>query len=649
MTPLNKALLNKESIAQKRSWLVNYIDETKLQLATARKKERLFGWIRLVLFIAGIGGFVLLHFNWIFAVCFTAGFMVIVSKHNAQQRLRQKDDALILVSEKTLSLLGGAVITENNMAQPGNMSAPLENLKSLLDQGEPYPLTEQESDDLDLFAPTGLFGLMNQCSTTLGAVRLAKQLMSPNLDKTQIERRQTTIAWLDEHPIERLSLMQCALGLKGSDAICGKLKKAVCESKPFTHSKRILFARIWTFVALAIFTFIIYKVVTGDGALAGTLLLPTLIMNIVLFTMVKSEVAPVVKAYGDTSPFLRGWQPFVRQASNSLPTHSEVDTELGQLKTCFDTLYQKQVITKLEKILSWSEIGFGPLKSGLNALCLYDVHIAAKINRVILSNKKMIMDAISATGDIEALYSLANFCWTQPVTCYPNIETETTLDIQTGFHPLIEPNISVANSISLNKTCHVLLITGPNAAGKSTLLRMATINTLLAQIGCAACSKNMSLAPMRIMTDLKVNDNLAKHESYFVSEVRHLKRMITPAQHSAPLFGLMDEPLRGTNSPERIAASVALVEWLLESNHIFFVATHEDALTDIIDNDGRGKNVHFHEALDTDTVVYDYKLKDGPATSRTAIRIIEQEGYPKSLVARAKQYINDILDGAKIG
>jgi len=648
MTPLNKTLFNKESITQKREWLVAFIDETKTQLATAQKKERQLGWIRLLLFIAGIGGFVLLNYSWIFAACFTAGFMVIVAKHNVQQRLRQKDDALILVSEKALTLLGGAVITENNMAQPKNLCVPLENLKSLLDSGEPYPLTEQESDDLDLFAPTGLFGLINQCSTTLGATRLAKQLMSPNLDKTQIERRQTTIAWLDEHPIERLSLMQCALGLKGSDALCGKLKKAVCESKPFTNPKRILFARVWTFIALAIFSFIIYKVVTGNGALAGTLLLPTLLVNMIVFGLVKSEVAPVVKAYAETSPFLRGWQPFVRQASNSLPTTTEVDTELGQLKSSFDTLYKNQIITKLEKILSWSEIGFGPLKSGLNALFLYDVHIAAKINGVTLPNKKVLMDAISATGDIEALYSLANFSWTRPISCYPDIKTETTLDIQTGFHPLIDPTVAVANSISLNKRCHVLLITGPNAAGKSTLLRMATINTLLAQIGCSTCTESMTLSPMRIMTDLKVNDNLAKHESYFVSEVRHLKRMITPAQHAAPLFGLMDEPLRGTNSPERIAASVALVEWLLESNHIFFVATHEDALTEIVDTDGRGKNVHFHEALDTDTVVYDYKLKDGPATSRTAIRIIEQEGYPESLVARAKQYINDILDGAKI-
>ena len=121
----------------------------------------------------------------------------------------------------------------------------------------------------------------------------------------------------------------------------------------------------------------------------------------------------------------------------------------------------------------------------------------------------------------------------------------------------------------------MLIITGSNMAGKSTYLRTAAVNLLLAQMGSAVCASKMRFSPMRLITDLRIRDDLAKSESYFLAEVRQIRRMLTPIPNAAPVFGLIDEPFRGTNSGERIAASLAVTQHALDSTDFFLIATHE--------------------------------------------------------------------------
>jgi DNA mismatch repair ATPase MutS len=195
----------------------------------------------------------------------------------------------------------------------------------------------------------------------------------------------------------------------------------------------------------------------------------------------------------------------------------------------------------------------------------------------------------------------------------------------------------------LDSASRIWIVTGSNMAGKSTFLRMVGVNSLLAQIGATPTARGMRLTPLRLISDLRARDNLAQSESYFLSEVRHLRRMIAPPAGDEPVLGLIDEPFRGTNSQDQTAASVAVVRHLLACGHLFLLATHDRHLTTLAD--GRAAaNFHFRENLGSDGLVFDYKLHVGPATTRNALRILEHEGYPESLLHDAHAWLEQKHD-----
>ena len=145
---------------------------------------------------------------------------------------------------------------------------------------------------------------------------------------------------------------------------------------------------------------------------------------------------------------------------------------------------------------------------------------------------------------------------------------------------------------------------------------------------------------MEILTDLRVRDELSKKESYFLAEVRQVRRMVEAARSDRPVFALIDEPFRGTNSAERVAAASAVVTSLINGSGLHLVATHDAALTSLGDADN-AENYHFQESFEQENLVFDYKLRTGPAQSRNALRVLQAEGYPKDLLAHAKQLLDE--------
>jgi DNA mismatch repair ATPase MutS len=196
----------------------------------------------------------------------------------------------------------------------------------------------------------------------------------------------------------------------------------------------------------------------------------------------------------------------------------------------------------------------------------------------------------------------------------------------------------VPNSVTLTPTTRIWVITGSNMAGKSTFLRMTGINILLAQVGSAVVAREMTWSPLRLMTDLQARDNLARDESYFLAEVRHLRRMVVPAEEDGVLLGLIDEPFRGTNSQDQSAASVAVIRHLLRSDTLVLLATHDRHLTELADGKTI-KNYHYREDLSSDGLVFDYHLHDGPARTRNALRVLEREGYPPRVLEDARTWL----------
>jgi DNA mismatch repair ATPase MutS len=227
--------------------------------------------------------------------------------------------------------------------------------------------------------------------------------------------------------------------------------------------------------------------------------------------------------------------------------------------------------------------------------------------------------------------------------------SQTGLTIKEGRHPLILEQDVTANSISLTPDKRTWVITGPNAAGKSTFLRMVGVNVLLAQTGAAVAAAQMTWSPVRLITDVRIRDDLAKNESYFLSEVRRLRRLVLNGEKDTPILGLIDEPFRGTNSQERTAAGLALLEHLTASPNLFLIATHEELLARVAAEITSAANYHFQEHLHENGITFDYQLRPGAATTKTALRILEREGYPNSLLERARRLLAGGTHGTPSG
>ncbi len=204
-------------------------------------------------------------------------------------------------------------------------------------------------------------------------------------------------------------------------------------------------------------------------------------------------------------------------------------------------------------------------------------------------------------------------------------------DIKDGYHPLLtEP---VPNSVELKKG---ILLTGSNASGKSTFLKMCAINTIFAQSIHTCLASNYKAPMYRIYSSMALKDDLTFGDSYYMVEIKSLKRILDSAteDEKTPVLCFIDEVLRGTNTVERISASTKVLEYFAGKNVCCFAATHDIELSSLLSK--YYEIYHFEGNMEGDDVRFDYKLKEGPATNRNAIKLLKTIGYQDSIVEEAE-------------
>jgi hypothetical protein len=442
------------------------------------------------------------------------------------------------------------------------------------------------------------------------------------------------VAWLADHTAERLDILASALPLRGRSEFMDRLVEQIHTMPTDWHKPLFPGIKAWSCISGPGFLYgaglFIAGHVSGFTLAATVILINSLIWGIFgkSLTWVRTQIVPLI----ELAPVLRCVLAHTECAAETLPDQ----TWLAQLKAGFQAVLDHGRINSLCEWLDWASLG-AVVRSQFNLIFFFDLHVSEAILKRFEPHRDILLNGLRSLADLEAFNSLACFSSEQPVTCFPTCVQHTALTLTRAHHPLIPHEMSIANSIDLTADRRVWLITGPNAAGKSTYLRMVGINLLLAQIGSAVTVERMTFCPLRLITDVRVRDDLAKHESYFMSEVRRLHRIVIDTDTAIPLFCLIDEPFRGTNSPERTAAGVALLEHLLQSKHLVLLATHEEQLAQTALHSDAAQNHHFQETLTDTGITFEYDLRPGPASTRTAIRILEQEKYPPSLVKRARE------------
>jgi len=193
-------------------------------------------------------------------------------------------------------------------------------------------------------------------------------------------------------------------------------------------------------------------------------------------------------------------------------------------------------------------------------------------------------------------------------------------------HPLIAEAKCVRNDVSLARETRLLLVSGSNMSGKSTLLRAVGINTVLAMAGAPVRAASLRMTPLRVGASIQVNDSLQEGRSRFYSEILRLRAICALAEEQPPVLFLLDELLDGTNSSDRLTGAKGIAHALLASGAIGLISTHDLALTAIEEDAHALRNVHFEERIENDEMRFDFKLRDGVVTTRNGVALMRMVG-----------------------
>jgi DNA mismatch repair ATPase MutS len=253
-------------------------------------------------------------------------------------------------------------------------------------------------------------------------------------------------------------------------------------------------------------------------------------------------------------------------------------------------------------------------------------------------NRKTLNRIFINVGFLDSMIAAASFrkliyYYSEPELIKTGHPRLTVTDL---YHPLLEN--PVPNSITENSS---VLLTGSNASGKSTFIKTLAINAILSQTIYTSTSKSYKASCFIIYSSMALRDNIFSNESYYIVEIKSLKRILDRVNNEVPILCFIDEVLRGTNTLERIAASSRILSSLAKQNTLVFAATHDIELTHILDNDY--SNYHFQERIEVNQILFDYKLYKGKAISKNAIKLLNMLGYPKDIISSAEDAAEEFL------
>jgi len=291
-------------------------------------------------------------------------------------------------------------------------------------------------------------------------------------------------------------------------------------------------------------------------------------------------------------------------------------------------------VRRIASLAGWSElrVGAAMLHFPIQALTLWDFHVLFAMERWRRKVGAHVRPWVQALGEFDALSSLAILRADEPEWAVPNLDAEADAYAASALaHPLIAANRRVANDVRVGPPGTLLLITGSNMSGKSTLLRAVGLNAVLAHAGAPVCAAAMTLPPIDLHTSIRVQDSLELGLSYFMAALARLKQIVDAAERGARpgrrLLYLLDEVLQGTNSVERSAAVRAVAQHLLDARAIGAMTTHDLALASEDPLKSSAVLVHFTEQVHQDgTMTFDYRLREGLATSTNALRLMQLIG-----------------------
>lgn len=261
--------------------------------------------------------------------------------------------------------------------------------------------------------------------------------------------------------------------------------------------------------------------------------------------------------------------------------------------------------------------------------------------KILEKNKENLYKIYDIVAKLDFTLSLAYYRKSLSEYTIPEFIESDDIVLENLYHPLIDN--PVKNSILIKNN---ILFTGSNASGKSTFIKAVALNCILAQsLNTALCSKYRCKFS-NVVTSMAIKDNILSGDSYFIAEIKSLKRLLDSLNGEIRVLAFVDEILKGTNTIERISASASILKYAESTNGRLLVATHDMELTQILET---YENYHFSETVTEDEVTFDYKLKKGPSNTRNALKLLKAMNFNNEVVSLSNQVCNNFIETEKWG
>ncbi len=475
-----------------------------------------------------------------------------------------------------------------------------------------------------------VFKQMDYTLSSTGQEYLYYTLRTPRADEEGLLHLEEMARYFDENPKERMDvqLLMKQLGGTGNYSLYDYLEYLENLGKRSNRKHWTAILLICAMVAACFFQ--------PSVGIVGIVCL--MCYNITTYFKEKSEIEPYVVSL---AYIMRLLYTSGKLAKLPIPVCTK---EWEEIQRCEEALSSMR--TGSFWVISSGNTGVGgnPLEILMDYIRMV-FHVDIIVFNRMLSHLSKHLDAVDSlvcqVGLVETSICVASYrkyldVALQEGWCEPEFVSSKGLSIQQAYHPLVSH--PVKNGLSTRRG---VLLTGSNASGKSTFLKTVAINALLAQTIHTCAASSYSAPFFRILSSMALHDDLEGGESYYIVEIKSLKRVLEAGGKGLTVLCFVDEVLRGTNTVERIAASTQILKSLGGSDYLCFAATHDIELTDLLGD--VYENYHFEEEVKDGDICFNYRLLPGKAQTRNAIRLLELMGYEEGIIRKATRQAEEFL------
>lgn len=488
--------------------------------------------------------------------------------------------------------------------------------------GQEFAVSNHDySNDLDIFGTASLYQYINRCTSLQGKQLLANALLQPTT-KEQILLKQAAVKELSGNTAWRQQMQAYGIASPLTTGTENKIKQWLTLPDVFVQPGWRVLANIFPVVSLG--CVVLYAVNVLPAPVFYLLVFLFLVFGFSLSKKIHTTWVLLSKIVGEADTLYHQLAFIEEQAFSSTyisTIHNSLQNTQGA-KASREIRELKNILNRFDVRLNIFAFYF------LNTFLLWDLRQQLSLNQWKAKNAKVIAQWFTAIAEMEVLSSIGTLAFNREKWCYPVISDDHFTFSATALgHPLIADSKRVDSNFGLQGIGKVSIITGSNMGGKSTFLRSIGVNIVLAMMGAPVCAEGFTISVVKLMSSMRIADNLAESTSTFYAELKKLKAIIEAVNNHEKIFILLDEILRGTNSLDRHTGSGALIKQLIQQQAVAVIATHDVELAKLEDSYTNAiSNYHFDVQVENDELYFDYKLKPGICTSLNASILMRKIG-----------------------